>query len=53
MLYIIGNELKKVEKSRFSERIFPKILAFHIDKRGTMGYDGSGPEFPAKHDIYF
>lgn len=30
-----------------------KILSFHVDKPGGMGYDGSKQEFPVKHVIYF
>ena len=30
-----------------------KIVCFYVDKRRTMGYDGSKQEFPVEYVIYF
>lgn len=53
-LCIIFVDLKKILKNRiFLKKPSEKIVCFYVDKRRTMGYDGSKQEFPVEHVIYF
>lgn len=52
-LCIIFVDRKNIEKQDFPEKPSEKIVCFYVDKRWTMGYDGSKQEFPVEHVIYF